>query len=79
MALLFMFRPMTLKQLKSLTSIDIFSCLGGLEVTHKTAVRKFKDLIPGSGKDICCCCVFTFLSKTHYLSRNSAIPFAMLI
>ena len=26
-----------------------------------------------------CCCVFTFLSKTHYLSQNIAISFTMLI
>jgi len=28
---------------------------------------------------LCCCCVFTFLSKTHYLSQKFAIPFTMLI
>jgi len=27
----------------------------------------------------CCCCVSTFLSKTHYLLQNFAIPFTMLI
>jgi len=27
----------------------------------------------------CCCCVFTFLSKTHYLSQKFAIPFIFLI
>jgi len=27
----------------------------------------------------CCCCVFTFMFKTHYLSQNLAISFAMLI
>jgi len=26
-----------------------------------------------------CCCCFFFLSKTHYLSQNIEIPFAMLI
>jgi len=26
-----------------------------------------------------CCCVFIFLSKTHYLSQKFVIPFAMLI
>jgi len=36
---LFMFRPITLKELNSLISIDTFSCLGGQEVTHPTAVR----------------------------------------
>jgi len=41
-----MFRPITLKQLNSLTSTDKFSCLGGLEVTLPTAVQE----VPGSGK-----------------------------
>ena len=27
----------------------------------------------------CCCCVFNFLLKTHNLSQNVAIPFAMFI
>jgi len=27
---------------------------------------------------LCCCCVFTFLSKTHYLSQKFAISFTML-
>ena len=35
---LFMFRPIVLKQLNSLNSIDMFSSLGGLEVTHQIAV-----------------------------------------
>ena len=36
--LLFVFRQIALKQLNNLTSIDTFSCLGGLEVTQQTAV-----------------------------------------
>jgi len=36
---LFMFRHITLKQLNSLTIIDKFSCLIGLEVEHQTAVQ----------------------------------------
>ena len=38
---LFVFQPITLKQLKSLTTIDMFSCLCGPEVTHQTAGAKW--------------------------------------
>jgi len=47
---LFMFRPTTLKRLNSLTTIDTFSCLGGPEVTHHSAVREVPGSIPDSGK-----------------------------
>jgi len=63
---LFTFRPITLKQLKSLTLIGKFSCLGGLYVTHRNMVRK----VPGSVRDLCflfCIvfvqCGFTFCPK----------------
>jgi len=46
---LFIIRPITLKQLNSLTSIDTFSCLGDREVTLQTAVREVPGSIPGSG------------------------------
>jgi len=46
-----MFRPITLKQLNSLTTIKIPSCLGGLEVMHQTVVPEVQGLIPGSVKD----------------------------
>ena len=35
----------------NLTSIDAFSCLGGLQVTHTTAVREVLGSFPDSGKD----------------------------
>ena len=44
-------------------------------------VQEVPGSIPGSGNGcmfhflLCCCCVFTFLSKTHYLSQKFAIPF----
>jgi len=71
---LFAFWPIALKQLNSLTTIDTFSCLGGPVVTRPTGVQKVPGLIPDFGNDflfnfLLCCCVFTFLSKTHHLSR----------
>jgi len=48
---LFVFQPITLKQLNSSTSIDTSSCLGGLEVTHRAAVWEVPDSISDSGKD----------------------------
>jgi len=54
-------------------------------VTHPLSVQEVPGSIPGSARVFmfdflyCCCCVFTFLSKTHYLSQNIAIPFTMLI
>ena len=45
---LFMFRTITLQQLNSLATIDTFSCFGGLEITHQTAMREVPDSIPGS-------------------------------
>ena len=45
-----MFRPITLNQLKSLTSINMLSYLGVLEVTHRTAVCEVPGSIAGSGK-----------------------------
>ena len=59
----------------SLTSIDKFSSLGDLMVTHRTALREVPSSISGSVKGLimfaflfCCCSVLTFMSKTHYLS-----------
>jgi len=72
---LFMFRPITLKQLNSLTSTDKFSCLGGLEVTHLTAVRQVPGSTPGSGKYfyVCyllfCCCLFLFVLNTLFVIK----------
>ena len=50
-----MFGPITLKHLNSLTAIDLFSWLGGREVTIQTAVEKVSDSIPGSSKDVYVC------------------------
>jgi len=46
---LFMFQPITLKQLNSLTLIDKFSCLGARAVTLQTSEREVPGSIPGSG------------------------------
>ena len=78
MTLLNKFRPITLKRLNSLTTIDTFSCLCSPKVTHQTAVREVLGSIPGSGKDFCLISVL-LLSQTHYLSRKFAISFAMFI
>ena len=67
----------------SLTSIDMLSYLGVQEVTHRTAVCESRVQLPAlEGGFIFCfvlIVVFSCLSKTHYLSCNCAIPFAMLI
>ena len=63
---LLMFRPIAMKQLKSMTLINLFKLLDGLEVTHQIAVREVPGSIPDSGNDFyvcslfCCCCVFYF-------------------
>jgi len=81
---LFMFRLITLKQLKCLTTIDKFSCLGGLEVTHQTTVREDSGSMPGSGKYVFIYFLFVVVMfysfiLTTFLSRTFAIPFAMII
>jgi len=50
---LFMFLPITLKQLNILTAIDTYTCICGLE--HQTAERENPGLIPGSVKDFYVC------------------------
>jgi len=57
---LFVFQPITLKQLNSLTSIDTLSCLGGLEVTHRAAVWEVPGSISDSGKDYLVLLLFWF-------------------
>ena len=57
---LFMFRPIALKQLNSLTTIDTFSWLGGPKVTQLAAVRMVPGSIPGYGMDFLCL-IFCFV------------------
>jgi len=45
-----MCRPITLKQLNSLTTFDTFRCLGGPDETHQTAVIEVPGYVPGSNK-----------------------------
>jgi len=79
---LFTSRPIARKQLNSLTATDSLSWLGGAEVTHPLWVREIPGLIPAPARVFminflfCCCCVVTFLFKTHYLSQYFAISFA---
>jgi len=71
---LFTFRPIALKHLKSLTTIDTYSWLGGPLVAHPTGVREVPGSIPGSSKDFYAkfsvLGFIVFLSKTHYQSRH---------
>jgi len=82
---LFKFRPIESKQLNSLSTIDTFSWFGGPVVMHPLWVQEVPCSIPGSGKGfyvwffVLLWLCFYFLSKTHYLSQNFAISFAMLI
>ena len=55
---LFLFRPITLKYLNSLTSIKTFGCIGGGEVTHQSVVRKALGSIPGLQNVCYFVCVF---------------------
>jgi len=57
---LFMFRPITLKQLNSLTSIDIFSLPDGREVIPHTAARDVPGSVLGSGNGFLCL-IFCFV------------------
>ena len=78
---LFTFRPIASKQLNSLTTIDTLSWLGGAVVTHPLWVQEVPGSISGSGLIFCFVIVvfLLFRSKTHYLSQQFAISFAMLI
>ena len=73
-----------LKQLNSLTSIDMFTWLSGLEWSRgNTSDWDARD--PGfnsrlwQGFECLLCCDITFFVKTHHLSWNFAIPFALFI
>jgi len=67
-----------------LTSIDTFSCLGSLEVTHPTVVREFPGSIPDSNKDFYVCffvlllLCFSFFVQTLFVMQF-AILFAIFI
>ena len=61
-----------MKQLNSLTTIDVFSWLVILEVTHRIAVPEVLVSIPRSVKILkfafffcCCLCFFTLLVQFH--------------
>jgi len=72
-----------LRKLNSWTSLDMFSCLGGPEVTHTTGSRAVPGSIPSFGKDcyvgfsVLLMCLYFFWAKTHYLSRKFVISFAI--
>jgi len=65
---LFVFRFITLKQLKS-TLIDTFSSFGGLEVTHQTAVPEVLGSIPAAKNEFMFFVIVVYLlclSPKHY-------------
>jgi len=67
---LFTFRPIVSKQLKSLTTIDIFRWLGGAVVTHPLGVQQDPGSIPGSGKGFYVC-VLLLLFCFYFLYKNT--------
>jgi len=68
---LFTFRPIESKKLNGLNTS--FGCkMSRVQSPAPERVFMFDFLF-------CCCCVFTFLSKTHYLSQKFTIPFTILI
>jgi len=75
-AFLFMFWPIMLKQLNSLTSLDVFNWLCGQEVTLQTAVWEVPGSITGSGKDFYVCffvllllCFYFFVQNTLFIMK----------
>jgi len=83
---LFTFRPIASKQLNTLTTIDAHSWLGGAVVMDPLWLQEVPGWIPGSCKWFFMFYFFYFIVvvflpfvKTHYVSQNDAIPFAMLI
>jgi len=80
---LFTFRPIVLKWLNRLTTIDTLSWLGGAEVTHQLWVREVPGSIPSSGKGFYVWFfvleILLFVQK-HIICHNILqINFAMLI
>jgi len=66
--------------LKSLTTLDSLSRLGGAVVTHPLWVQELTGSIPGSCKGFLCLIfcfvvdvILLFVQKTHYLSQSLAI------
>jgi len=68
---LFMIRPITLKQLNSLTSIDTFCWLGGIKVTLQTAEQEVLGSIPCSGTTIYVCFLVLLLLWFYFMSKNT--------
>jgi len=75
---LFTFRPIASKQLNGLTTIDIYSWLGGAVVTHPLWVQEVRVQSPSPARReclifvlFCCCCVFTFFVKKHIICHKS--------
>jgi len=82
---LFTFRPITLKQLNNFNRyVYKCSCLGGVKVTHPTAVQKVPSSIPVCKNIFLFFSVLFFVfkslfSKTQQLSWNFSISFAIVI
>jgi len=63
-------------QIKSLTTVDIFSWLCGPDVTHPPGVRDVPGSTLGSGKDFyilfccCCCCCVLHVCPNHIICRE---------
>jgi len=83
LAMFVCFRPISLKMFNSLTSIDVFSCLCGPEVTHQSAVPEVPGLIRAMMFMVAFVCVgvveFLLYCPKHLLSIVFASPFAMFI
>jgi len=69
---LFMFRPVMLQQFFSLTTIYMFSCLGGPEVAHPTAVLEVPGSIHVSDKDFYVC-FFVMLVCFYFLDQKPSL------
>jgi len=68
---LFTFRPIASKQLKSLTTIDILSWLGGAVVTHPPWVQEVPGSIPISGRGFYVRFFVLLLLCFYFLSKNT--------
>jgi len=70
---LFTFRPIALKHLNSLTTIDTLSWLGGAVVTHPLWVQEVPGSIPGSGKGFYVWLFVLFLLCFYFLVQKDII------